>query len=251
MIRDTAENPDSPPRPRRLRFSLWTMLVVVTIACVIFGLMYRSHGAAAVILFQVRAQPTVVGNEGGQFDAREFEIFQQSQISRIKSDWLLQSALRDPSLRRAAILAERGDLIVWLRERLEVEFPQQGEILSIQIRGARDEAADLRLIVDAVAKAYREDVLESDRIYHLKERDTQARLVSDLRERVENRIRQIDKLKEELGETDAAVKTAQLELEINTSQWRVAIKKLELLDARRNAPPRVQMLYQNALVREW
>src|SRR5262249_21705137 len=56
-----------------------------------------------------------------------------------------------------SILAGERDKEEWLQEHLDVEFPQQGEILSISLTGTPPE--DLALLVDSVADAYKKDVL--------------------------------------------------------------------------------------------
>jgi hypothetical protein len=251
MVGDDAGTPDSPSRPRRLRFSLLTMFIVVTLACLAFALLYRSHGAEAEAQFRAAARPSAIGEDGGKFDAREYEILQNTQISRIKSEHLVQAALRDPSVRSVALLADKEDPVAWLHERLLVDFPNNDEILSIRLRGSREDAPDLKLLVNAVAKAYEDEVRYSDALYRMADREVLTNIVRDLRAGVESRIRVLDELKEKLGEADAAVKTAQIELEFRTSQWRDAANKLQTFEALVHTPPRVQRLSAEAYVRQW
>ncbi|MEX2315653.1 MAG: hypothetical protein WD669_00775 [Pirellulales bacterium] len=251
MSDETAEVVEVPRWPRRFRFSLLTMFLVVTAVCIGFALLYRQHGAEAEVRFRVGARPTAfVGEEAGRFDAREYAILQSTQVDLIKSAWLIQAALRDPKVSRIPFLADRGDVVEWLVERLQVDFPQQNEILSIRLRGSREDATDLKCVVDAVARAYEESVLHADRQQMLAQRQNRASQVRDLRDSVEGTMRRIGELKSKVGEEDASVKTLEMELEMRIAQWREATKKLDEIDANKYAQPRVHLI-QQAVVREW
>ncbi len=76
----------------------------------------------------------------------------------LTSYFVLQKAVRDPSVASLSILAGEPDPAEWLQYNLEVDFPQQGEILSITLKD-QGPAEDLVRLVDAVAKAYEEEVL--------------------------------------------------------------------------------------------
>ena len=59
-------------------------------------------------------------------------------------------------------MAGETDPVEWLQENLAVDFPQNGEILSISLSG--DELSeDLVRLVDAVAKAYKDEVIGAER----------------------------------------------------------------------------------------
>ena len=149
----TAEN-DTLPRRRRLRFSLLSLLIVVTLVCVVFGLfprLYPRRGCAAVASFNVSAQPATL-DPTSRFDPLEFEVFKRSQISIIKGQLFMQAVLREPAIGKLPMLANRSDPVAWLSEKVQVNFPQQGEILTISMEGRRNQVAEVKLIVNAVAK---------------------------------------------------------------------------------------------------
>jgi polysaccharide biosynthesis transport protein len=109
---------------------------------------------------KVSARPTtLLGSDSDRFDAREFEIFQQTQISLIKSHFVLQAALRDRSIASLPILAGKENPVAWLGAHVEADFPHKDEVLAIRMRGAADNSSDLKQLVDAVANAYLKEVV--------------------------------------------------------------------------------------------
>ena len=52
-----------------------------------------------------------------------------------------------------------NDPVEWLQDHLKVSYPQNGEILAIALSGPKSQGNDLILVVDAVADAYKREVL--------------------------------------------------------------------------------------------
>jgi hypothetical protein len=244
MSCDSAELFDPPPRRLRVRFSLLTLLVLVTGVCVAFGLFYRPPGSEVIVAFKVSAQPTTILGPESTFHPQEFEIFRRSQIEMIKNEWLLQQALRDPAVASLPILAGRKDPVAWLVKHLVAEFPEGGEILYIRLRGGRDDLVDLKRLVDAVANAYmaefrfRNAQQQQDRI------DAASRTVSYLREKMKQRLAEKQGDSQSLENTSVASMVHELELNSVVEQWKNATKRLETLETDRRAPLRIQQLHQ-------
>jgi hypothetical protein len=89
----------------------------------------------------------------------DYQILKKTQIALLKSKFLLTSALRDPGIASMSVFAGLPDPEEWLQDHLEVAYPQDGEILSISLRGPASQADDLTRVVDAVAAAYKNEVL--------------------------------------------------------------------------------------------
>ena len=84
------------------------------------------------------------------------------------------------------MLSRQADPIEWLQQELQVEFPQDGEILSISLEGPSAEREDLVHLVDAIAKAYRDEVISSERHNKLATRDLLARNLDNLNDEVKS-----------------------------------------------------------------
>jgi hypothetical protein len=231
---------------------LLTLFLVVTATCVAFffaGRAYWDHGCEATATFQISSQPSALFGTA-QFDAREFEVFRNSQIDLIKNPWLMNGALRDPAVASLSILADKPDKVDWLTKQLIVEFPGDGNILSISLRGGRNQAADVKVLLDAVAKSYFQEVNYRDRLHELARIGTARKVVENRRERMRKGIEQVQASPTDSAETFDADKVQQLELDLLVEQWRTAANNLEAMEADRSAPARVQQLHQ-AIIRVW
>ena len=91
---------------------------------------------------------------------------------------MLQTAVRDPDIASLSILADVPDPVEWLQDNLDVEFPQQGEILSISLTDDAP-AEDLVALVNAVAKAYEDEVVFVDQQRRLGTRDLLAKSLEE------------------------------------------------------------------------
>jgi polysaccharide biosynthesis transport protein len=144
----------------RRRWLMATCMGVVaagTAATVLWFAFPESSSATA--LFQVsNEQETLVFDDLNRQSAQQFEILKKTQLALLKSYFVLQAAVRPPDIASLSVLADKPDDVEWLQYNLDVEFPQQGEVLSISLTDDGP-ADDLVQLVNAVAKAYEEEVV--------------------------------------------------------------------------------------------
>jgi hypothetical protein len=173
---DLAAEPE-PSSLRRLRFSLLTLLIVITLVGLVLAWLVQPNHAVATALFEVRnEQVSIVGKDTVRpLSKEEFETLKKTQVALLKSKFLLSSALVNPGIASLPVLSSSKDKEAWLQEHLEIEFPQDGEILSISLHGTEPQAADLAALVDAVAAAYKKEVLGQERQRKLTIRDMVAK----------------------------------------------------------------------------
>jgi hypothetical protein len=172
----------TPPRKRWFLQILGylALLIVVGAAC---GLLYwatRPNRVVATAMFRVASRTETVLGEPPRRYAAEYEIFKKSQLAALKSHFVVTSALRKPGIRSLAILAPHEDPVEWLIENLQVGFPEEGEYLAIELEGTEEQKEDLQLIVDAIAKAYSDEVVFKDRQRELGNRDLLASTLDKL-----------------------------------------------------------------------
>jgi hypothetical protein len=242
----------SPPTRRRRwpRFSVLTLLLFVTAVCIALGLLYRQSGCEAEAAFRVQSRPPALLEDAAAFDAGEFDIYRQSQIELIKNRWLLQSALRNPKVASLPILAGSDDPVTWLHDRLIVEFPSNSEILSIRLRGRPHQTTDVRVLVDAVAKAYEEQVLIKEEAKRISEMEALTLHVRGLNEDIKGKLQEFPSYPSKPDVEGSTSKLRRMEIDLLIEQWQEATKTLQQLNAERSAPPRVQRLH-DAMVTEW
>jgi hypothetical protein len=99
----------------------------------------------------------------------------------------------------------------WLQDNLDVEFPQQSEILSISLSGD-DPSEEQRLVVNAVAKAYMDEVIYARRQKQLATRDALARSLDKLNDELNRELNDFYDIARELGVSEAFARDAETDL---------------------------------------
>jgi len=149
----------------------------------------KPQTATATALFEVRRDvPSLAGNRSGQSGSdQDYEILKKTQLALLKSKFLLTSALRNPSIAASPVFAGVADPEEWLQDHLEVEYPENGEILAISLRGNKSQAEDLRVVVDAVADAYKREVLAKELARKMNIRDMVERSLQNLNSEIKRK----------------------------------------------------------------
>jgi hypothetical protein len=168
----------------------------------------------ATSLFRVsREQARLLGGSSTQSDAA-WEIFCKTQIALLKSYFVLQSAVRDPKIASLPMLAAADDPIGLLAQRLEVGFYPGSEILYVRMGCSGEEADQVLKIVDAVAKAYEEEVIFKDRQRQLTTRDLLERGYKKLKDDIRQRMEDYQAITREAGLAESAAGQVAQQLDI-------------------------------------
>jgi hypothetical protein len=156
-----------------------------------------SRGDTATALFQVSNEPDNI-LAASRLTNQEFEILKKTQLALLKSNYVLTAAIRPPSVGSLSILAGKADPVEWLKDNLKVEFPENGEVLSISLAG-EDLSEDLVQLVDAVAKAYKDEVVNDVRQHRLATRDLVARNLEKLNKDIRRKLEEYLDIAKETG----------------------------------------------------
>jgi hypothetical protein len=194
-----------PARPRiRIRFSLLALLIFITLACLLLAYLAQPRRVVATALFQVdsSAPLSLDSNQPRALGERELEILKKTQLALLKSNYVLTAAIRPPGIASLPVLQVQRDPVAWLQDNLKVEFPRDGEILSISLSGTEGHQQDLVRIVDAVAKAYQEEVIEKERQRRLNNRDLLARNFENLSADTKRKMDEFLDIAREAGKLD-------------------------------------------------
>jgi capsular exopolysaccharide synthesis family protein len=143
------------------------------------------ESSSATALFEVRQEQDSIIHDATKRSTPDFDILKKTQLALLKSKFLLTSAIRDPGIASLSILAGERDKEEWLQEHLDVEFPVNGEILSISLTGKPPE--DLVALVDAVAEAYNREVIGKEKSRKLTIRDMVERSLLNLNEEIKHK----------------------------------------------------------------
>jgi hypothetical protein len=134
------------------------------------------------------ARPTIFA-ESTSLDEHEYEVIKRTHLAAIGSYFVLESALRKPGIASLPIFATAKDPVEWLQEHIEAEYPQNGELLYIMLRGKESQGNDLVTIANAVAEAYKDEVIYKTTQHQLGVRDLAANLPRSLRAKSSQKCR--------------------------------------------------------------
>lgn len=188
---------------RILGFSAF--IATIAVAAFFLGWTLRPERVSATALFEVsRSAPNLVGTSNDRAsDLNEYDIIKKTQLALLKSNFVLTSAIRDPKIGGLSLLHSQSDPVEWLQNSLTVDFPENGEILSISLSGAQGQENELVQIVDAVAKAYQEEVIEKQRAARLSSRDLLARNLDKLNVDIKRKLDEFLDIARESGRPEA------------------------------------------------
>jgi capsular exopolysaccharide synthesis family protein len=168
------------------------------------------ESSSATALFEVSTDQNTIFDISRR-GTQEFEILKKTQLALLRSNFVLTAALRDPRIAGLSALTKQSDPVEWLQEDLVVQFPQNGEILEITLSG--DELPeDLVKIVDAVAKAYNDEVVNTRRQRRLATRDLLARNLENLNSEMKRKMEDYLDIAKESGSAKSELGVASIEL---------------------------------------
>ena len=182
-------------------------------------------------LVHVQQEKSDLIEETQRFSPQELEVFQETQLSLIKSQMVLQSALgrRDIS-QLNAVVKEEPDPITWLKDELHVTF--FGENLALSYDGEED-SEEMKKVVGAVIDAYENDVVMAENIRSATMRHNLANLHKELSSELKEKTETYHKLAAELDGVESPIATAVLNMlirEIGQIQTQIIKKKEQLVE---------------------
>jgi capsular exopolysaccharide synthesis family protein len=167
------------------------------------------ESSSATALFQVSNQQQSIAFDLNK-QSQNFDILKKTQLALLRSYFVLNAAVRDPGIASLSIFAGQGDPVEWLQGNLRVDFPQQGEILSISLVGSPPE--DLVRLVDAIAKAYRDEVIYEEKQRRLATRDLLARSLENLKKEIGRNWEDYIAIAREAGRPEADARDDQTDI---------------------------------------
>ena len=198
-------------RRKWLMASLMGMVVALGVAALLLWLFPLSSSINALVHVQQESQDLMEDNK--RFSPQELEIFQETQMSLIKSQFVLQSALNRPNIAQLnAVVKEEPDPITWLQEDLLIAF--QGENLALRYDGEED-SEEMKKVVDAVIDAYKQEVLMKNNLRAAEMRQTLTKLHNDLRKELKDETEKYTDLAATLEGAESPIASSILNMLIN------------------------------------
>lgn len=173
-------------------------------------------------LLHVEASPPAVVFAKGESRA-DFQSYQRTQVALVKSRLVLNAALRNPDVANIAVIRDSVDPVAWLQKELQVDFSVAPEILRIALSGSH--AEELEVIVDRVAKAYLDEIVNKE---DNKKRERLDKL-KEIYDRYEDSLRRKRRTVRELSESVGTGDPHTLALKQRFAQEQLAWTEKELL----------------------
>ncbi|HTU22370.1 MAG TPA: polysaccharide biosynthesis tyrosine autokinase [Gemmataceae bacterium] len=160
---------------------------------------------------------------------------QRTQVAMFKSRLVLNSALRDPKVVKLSIVQGQIEPVEWLEKEVKADFSVAPEVLRISMSG--DKPEQLVVLVDALAQAYRREIVDNEK----NQRRERLNMLRELREKYEGQLRERQKTQREIersaGGRDVAARALVLSFErqhLAMAERELLQMKFKLLDARQN-----------------
>ncbi len=180
------------------------LLVAGAVAAALWYLLPPGEFRASALVRLHAHQPKVLFKAG----ADGFRSIRDTHVALIKSPVVLNKALDNRVVARAAEEAEAEDPLEWLSEKVSTRFVG-GEVL--QVSATHDDPQVAAAIVNSVLDAYFSEVIDRDRSKQLERMRELEDLVAEYEQKVKDQRRSLKELQERLGTTDSEAVRLQFE----------------------------------------
>ena len=139
-------------------------LIGSVLATLVAGLMFLlipvNHEAVALLRVRM-SRLELLDNRTHLSSEREYGTYKQTQAALMASPYVLNAAIRSPEIQALGIISAEDHPVAYLEDELRVEFPGDSEILRVSLAAENDKEAIK--VVDAVVRAYTEEIAQSER----------------------------------------------------------------------------------------
>jgi capsular exopolysaccharide synthesis family protein len=170
----------------------WGLLLAAPVAVAIWFLLPPPKPRVSASLY------TDYTRSGKIYEHPDNQISQSTQIALIRSQLVLNAAVRRPEVKDLDLIREQGNEAVdWLAKNLQVDYPYGREIVRITLVASPSEVEQAKLIVDAVKAAYLDEVANRA----MKERRERLDALQRLQDESLKTLKRKQKMVRDLAET--------------------------------------------------
>jgi capsular exopolysaccharide synthesis family protein len=152
-------------------------------------------------MVHLASAPEAILNRQVHDPGRDFGALQQTQKTVVRSQMVLNAALKQPHVSDLSIVTENPNPLEWLTKEIEADFSMGPEILSISLAG--DKPAELVPLVNAVMKSYLDEFANEE----VKKRQARLEHLTGLKAQQENilkaKLKILESFAPRLGAGDA------------------------------------------------
>lgn len=181
--------------------SILGLLLAAPLAAVVWSVHKLEYKARA----QVRISPQqarLLFETADQADSANFKSYKNTQRQLILSPYLLNNALKKESTKNLPVVRSQVDPIVWLQKSLEINFPDDAEIMQVALASTEPQIA--QKVVDAVVSTYYDEVVVAEQNERLKRVDSLERVQADAESKARSKRAELRGLVDTLGSGDSS-----------------------------------------------
>lgn len=158
-------------RRRWLLATLMGLLIGAAVALLLMWLFPESSRVTSYLQIEGDSSDTVFDDDRRMVNPQIIEREAQNHIALLKSPLVLEAVLQKQDISQLDAVTYYGDdAMLWLLDELKVSFPGEGEILEVRYEGDQDPDEMIK-IVNAVIRAYKDQVLLKERLAGQSTRD--------------------------------------------------------------------------------
>lgn len=158
---------------------------------------------------------------------------QQTQKAMCRSRLVLNSALRDPEVANLPLILDQIEPVAWLEKEIQVDFSIAPDIMKISLNGM--ETDQLRLLVNAVRRAYLREVVDKERSMRRERHSHLGTMIQRLEEELKAGREASRGLEEQLGSKSAELRARMvqfLDMQLGSTQSELLRAQRELAQAK-------------------
>ncbi|MFV2068739.1 MAG: polysaccharide biosynthesis tyrosine autokinase [Pirellulales bacterium] len=160
-----------------------------------------SQSTAVALLKVSSVQPKIAFDVEAQADA-DFDTFRQTQLAMMTSNFVLNPALQDQKIAQLpSVRSAEPDPIAWLQDELRVSFLNDSEVMQVSLE--LESAEEAEKLVNAVVKAYLDDVVEKERQIKRRAFDALTRVYLGYMDNINGQLKKYQALARELGASES------------------------------------------------
>ncbi len=150
----------------------------------------------------------------------DFETYQRTQLTLLRSRLVLNAALRVPEVSELPVIAKQTDELAWLAKQIQAKY--EGEILTVSMSGEDPRA--LPLIVNAVVQSYLDEVVNYEKQSRIERFEKIRELYDNAQRRLTTRRQELKALADQQGAGD--IETNRLVHGLALEREQMAIEEL-------------------------
>ncbi|MDG2384205.1 MAG: polysaccharide biosynthesis tyrosine autokinase [Pirellulaceae bacterium] len=174
----------------------------------------------AFVTLRVRRNPDEILRQNRRTNVHpaDFEIEKQTQAALLKSPFVINAALRDPTINQMPLVRDeawpfgkRKKPEAWLAKQLKVEYSEGSEILVLSMH-EKNENEQLVKLLNAVTRAYMEEIVDAEAAERMIKLQKLRDRYRDLMDDMNASLKKISELAKTYGSTESESVKLQIDL---------------------------------------